>query len=216
MKGIIVKAYRPPNQRLILCHGRANKYWIRNQGFRIARLWISTNSRRSIGSDKRNRSNSFSSDSLGSRLMVTLGRSCSPEKNPRQRRGGRQKTFFQSVASSRPRIIPPGWWALCCPGTFDRDTRPSNGLLMASGGSGSDQRGLRPMGGTIGRFSDDYGTVLDLVRLCPKPHSHSGEKQKSRKFTDVFNSAQIGLLIRWSWVRVPAASLGRTPCRRLG
>ena len=79
---------------------------------------------------------------------------------------------------------------------------------MASDGSGSDQRGLRPMEGTIGQFSDDYGTVLDLIRLCPKPHSHSGEKQEKRKFTDVFRSALIGFLIRWSWVRVPAASLG--------
>jgi len=78
---------------------------------------------------------------------------------------------------------------------------------MASDGSGSDQRGLRPMEGTIGRFSDNYGTVLEPVRLCPKPHSHSGEKQEKRKFTDVFRSALIGLLIRWSWVRVPAASL---------
>lgn len=30
--------------------------------------------------------------------MVTLGRSCSPEKNLGQRRGGRQKNFFQEVA----------------------------------------------------------------------------------------------------------------------
>ena len=48
---------------------------------------------------------------------------------------------------------------------------------------------------------------MDLVRLCPKPHSHSGEKQEKRKFTDVFGSALIVLLILWSWVRVPAASL---------
>ena len=109
------------------------------------------------------------------------------------------------------------WWALpAAPAPIPLKIRPPDGLPMASDGSGSDQRGLRPMEGTIGRFSDDYGTVLDLVRLCPKPHSHSGEKQEKRNFTDVFRSALIGLLIRWSWVRVPAASLGITTCRRLG
>jgi hypothetical protein len=158
------------------------KYWIRNQGLRIARLWISTNSRRSIGSDKSSRSNSFSSDSLGSGLMVALGRSWSPEKNLRQRRGGRPEKFYQEVASSRPRTSGPDVVGSCAaPAPIHLKRRPSDGLHMATGGSGSD------------RFWDSqnealYGDIRRLLhtrwmsgRVGSCRHKNRGDKHLHRK-----------------------------------